>query len=731
MRMISKIVDSVRSQTSQNDNSSSEILAFLDDILLPSVNFNSGIKMLESVLQKFESENLKLNMKKCSFLQEKVTYLGHEISHEGVQPSESKLIAVSHFPTPKTVHEVRQFIGLCSYFRKFIYKFAVIARPLTELTKKNVPWVWNDNQVNSFNELKTLLCSKPVLALYDPTLNIEIHTDACKLGVAGILLQKQPDDTLRPVMYFSRVTSREEAIYHSYELETLAVVESLRKFRVYVVGKHLKIVTDCTAVRATLTKRDIIPRIARWWLLIQEYDISVEYRPGERMKHVDALSRNPIDAVNINRLEVIDWFYTVQYQDDKLKNIIDQLKSESAERNIVNNYIIIDNRLYRKTTGGNRLVVPSAARWKILQMHHDEIGHVGLKRCTDLIKSNFWFPKMTRFIRKYVTSCLCCAYGKGSYGKNEGKLHPIPKPNEPFRMIHVDHLGPFCRTKKGYAYMLVITDAFSKFVIAECTRTVNSIETIRILKRTFALFGYPDRVVTDHGKAFTSRYFKKFAADKQFRHTLNAIACPRANGQVERTNRTILNALRATDTSEAAINWSNCLPDVIWGINNTLNETTGFKPYDLMFARCGRPVCDVTIPDQVPESTQVKRSKASARIDKASIKMKRNFDKRRKNSHIYKKGDLVLWRQAPTSSVSKVNTKLDDLYSGPYIVTKVVGNDRYRIRSIKGLRGYKNFTGLVSADSLRPYRSIAPVSDSASSSDEQLETEDLIDLLES
>lgn len=731
MRLINKIVSSIQNCQTDNDSSTHEILAFLDDLLLPSVDVETGLKMLEIVLQKFKSENLKLNMKKCSFLQSRVTYLGHEISQDGIQPAESKLTAVSEFPIPKSVHEIRQFIGLCSYFRKFIYKFAQIARPLTDLTKQNVPWDWGCRQIASFDELKKCLCSKPVLALYDPALRVEIHTDACKLGIAGILLQQQTDETLRPVMYFSRVTSKQESVYHSYELETLAVVESLRKFRIYIVGKHVKIVTDCTAVRATLTKRDIIPRIARWWLLIQDYDISVEYRPGERMRHVDALSRNPIDVMNINRLEVTDWFYTVQSQDDKLKNIIDQLKSGSAELDITNNYAIIDDRLYRKTLNGNRLVVPGPARWKIVQMHHDEIGHVGLKRCTELIKNDFWFSKMTRFIRKYVTACLHCAYGKGEHGKKEGKLHPIPKPTEPFRMIHVDHLGPFCRTKKGHEYMLVITDAFSKFVIAEPTRTVNSVETIRVLKRIFGLFGYPDRVVTDHGKAFTSRYFKKFGTDKQFKHTLNAIACPRANGQVERTNRTILNALRATDPSEAANNWANCLPDVVWGINNTLNDTTGLKPYDLMFSRSGRSVCDVSIPGRVVESTQSKRAKATSRIEKASAKMKRNFDKRRKNCKVYNKGDLVLWRQAPTSSVSRVNTKLDDIYSGPYIIFKVVGNDRYRIRSIKGLRGYKSFMGLVSADSLRPYRSIAPVSDSASSSDEQLETDDLIDLLES
>lgn len=737
MRLINKIVDLVRVDrqrscvASQNKQDCTEILAFLDDILIPSIDIDSGLNLLQSVLSVFGKQHLKLNMKKCAFLQTNITYLGHEISSEGIQPGDLKLTAVSKFPTPQNVHQVRQFIGLCSYFRKFIKNFAILARPLTELTKKNENWNWGDAQTKSFETLKNELCKKPVLSLYDRELPTEIHTDACKQGLGAILLQRQTDNTLRPVLYYSRVTSREESFYHSYELETLAVVEALRRFRVYIVGLPIKIVTDCTAVRATLTKRDLVPRIARWWMLIQDYDISIDYRAGDKMKHVDALSRNPVNLACINRLEIMDWFYTLQYQDEKLKQIIDILNSECASADIKNNYVFQDNRLYRKTLNGNRLVVPNLARWRIVQLHHDEIGHVGLKRCSEIIKSEFWFPKMTRFIKKYVSACLFCAYGKGEYGRKEGKLHPIAKPTEPMKMVHIDHLGPFCRTKKGYQYLFVLTDSFSKFVIAEPTRTVNSVETIRALKRIFSLFGYPERVVSDHGKAFTSRYFKRFATQKQFRHTLNAIACPRANGQVERTNRTLLDALRATNSSETANNWDNQLPDVIWGINNTSNDTTGFKPYDLMFAHTARPVCDVAIPGRSSEPVAVRRNKASRKIQSATEKMKRNYDKRRKNSTIYKKGDLVLWKQAPTSSASKVNTKLDDVYSGPYVISKILGNDRYQIRSIKGLRGYKKFLGIVASDAIRPYRSIAPVVDSASSSDEQLETEDLIDLLES
>lgn len=195
MRLINKIVDSIKSTNNFNSDGSTkttdneyEILAFLGDLLLPSVDVQSGLDILEKVLYKLKLENLKLNMNKCAFLQNKITYLGHEISSNGVQPGESKLAAVSQFPIPRNVHEIRQFIGLCSYFRKFIKNFAIIARPITDLTKKNAVWNWGSEQSSSFEQLKQCLCTKPVLALYDPALPTEIHTDACKLGVAGILI---------------------------------------------------------------------------------------------------------------------------------------------------------------------------------------------------------------------------------------------------------------------------------------------------------------------------------------------------------------------------------------------------------------------------------------------------------------------------------------------------------------------------------------------------------------
>ncbi|CAK1589652.1 unnamed protein product [Parnassius mnemosyne] len=153
----------------------------------------------------------------------------------------------------------------------------------------------------------------------------QLHTDASKLGLGVILRQQQPDGAIKPIAYFIRVTSKEEQFYHSYELETLAVVESLKRFLIYLVGIPVKVITDCAALRATLIKKDLIPRIARWWLTIQDYNLEIVYRPGERMKHVDALSRNPLTE-HIFQNDESDWLVTLQLQNDNIQHIITQLR---------------------------------------------------------------------------------------------------------------------------------------------------------------------------------------------------------------------------------------------------------------------------------------------------------------------------------------------------------------------------------------------------------------------
>jgi hypothetical protein len=343
--------------TSFRDN---KIIIYLDDILIASETISDGLTTLNVVLQKLQSANLKLNLEKCYFFETTINYLGYEINQEGIRPGKTKITAVTNFPTPKTIHELRQFLGLTSYFRKFIKNHALIVEPLSKLLRKNSSWKWSEEQDAAFEHIKKLSTSRPLLVIYDPNHETQLHTDASSKGIASILLQKFENE-LKPVMYYSRATSKEEANFHSYELETLAVVESIKRFRVYLTGIHFIIVTDCSAVRSTFTKMDLLPRIARWWLSVQDFDFIIQHRPGDKMKHVDALSRNVLPISHTD-----DWILCIQMQDPSLKLIIDKLNSDNCNKDIKNNYKFLNNRLYRITADGKeKIVIPKSTRFNI------------------------------------------------------------------------------------------------------------------------------------------------------------------------------------------------------------------------------------------------------------------------------------------------------------------------------------------------------------------------------
>lgn len=547
-------------------------------------------------------------------------------------------------------------------------------------------------------------------------------------------MQHQSDGSIKPIAYYSRVTSKEEQFYHSYELETLAVVESLKRFRIYLTGIPVKVVTDCAALRTTLIKKDLIPRIARWWLTIQDFDLQIEYRAGERMKHVDALSRNPIVEPVYQIIET-DWLVTLQLQDDNIQQILTQLREKTTNPDVINNYVIINNILYRKTLHGERFVIPKLAKYGLLQKYHDQIGHPGFDRCDKTIKDKFWFAGMTRFIRKYLKSCLQCAYGKSNYGRSQGELYPIEKVPVPMHTLHADHLGPFIKTRKGNTYVLVVIDSFTKFVFARAVKNCSSIETVRHLKVIIAMFGYPTRIITDRGVAFTSRYFKQFAEETQFKHILNAIASPRSNGQVERVNRTIIDGLNTMSENEST--WDEKLSDVVWGINNTPNSTTTFPPFKLLFGHENSrlPAYPTGQPQDFASQEQAlqnRRQSAKLRIDRNMTLMKEQFDRSRKKCTKYSVGQLVLWKGgASRNTTAKVSQKLKSPYTGPYRVSKAEPNiDRYTISSVQWMKGYKKFSAVVRGEVLRPYKSVVSDTDS-SSSDRDVDRDDLIDLLES
>lgn len=698
--------------------------AFMDDIIIPADSVTEGMTKLESVFMLLRNAGLTLKLNKCKFFFTTIDYLGFEVSKDGIRPGERKTEAVEKFKVPTNQHEVRQFLGLASFFRKFVKDFAIICNPLTKLLKKDTKWEWGEKQDGSFQTLKAELIKRPILALYNPKAKTQIHTDACKTGIAGILLQEDEKIRWRAVAYYSRQTTQEEQKYHSFELETLAVIASLNRFRVYVLGIEFTIITDCNALRTTLSKRDMVPRIGRWWLQLQEYQCNIEYRPGSRMSHVDALSRNAIEATNepepvleVLTVESEDWLATMQNTDDEISKIKQVLEDPNTSNiiDIHKNYKLKNGKVYRIVDSQLKWVVPRGVRWQLLKRNHDDLGHFGMDKTLDKLKSSYWFPKMRKFVKKYVQSCLDCSYHKAPSGKKEGMLHPIPKIEEPFHTVHVDHLGPFVASKMRNSFILVLIDAYTKYINLYAVKNTKTKSTIKVLNNYFSLFGVPTRLISDRGTSFTSRTFKDFINKLGIRHVLNAVATPRANGQVERYNRTILSSLAVKNHNCHEKDWDTHLEEIQLGLNTTINKTIGKSPSEVLFGIKLRTKGDGIVASLLDHDAHISsgksleeiRKEVSTKVIEEQEKQKDRFDRVRKEARKYKEGDLVRIERKITGNHGKSKKLLPKL-QGPYRVVKILDNDRYVVEDtpLTRKRNHK-FTSVVAVDKMYPWLAFA------------------------
>jgi len=511
-----------------------KILIYMDDILVATEEMEEHLNILQEVFKIAQKHKLRFRSDKCSFLYNQITYLGYTISKDGIEPSAENIKSVLNYPVPRNSKEVQRFIGLASYFRRFIPKFSIIAKPLYELLKKDVKFKFGTEENKAYENLKTCLSNKPILNIYCPTAITELHCDASTSGFGAILLQKQDGEQFRPISYFSHRTTPAESKYHSFELECLAVVYAIKRFHVYLLGIKFKVVTNCDSFRLTLSKQTINPRIARWAMFLQQYDYEIVHRPGKRMTHVDALSRcNNILVLEGNTFE--QTLSIKQDQDEKIQKIRDKLEENEDKL-----YALRDGLVYRKINKRNLLFyVPEQMENNVIRICHDDLGHVGTRKVISNITKTYWFPEMQEKVKNYIKNCLKCIEYSPPSGRPEDFLHSIPKGNLPFQTCHIDHYGPLEKTSKSYKYILLVVDAFTKFLRLYPCKSTTSSETIRHLKEYFRSYSKPRRLISDRGSAFTSNKFKDFVKEESIEHVLIATGTPRANGQVERVNRVI------------------------------------------------------------------------------------------------------------------------------------------------------------------------------------------------
>lgn len=652
---------------------------YVDDVLSKCANFPEGLSNIERILIALQGAGFSINADKCSFFKRSIEYLGNVVSNGQVQPSPKKVEALVKAPLPKTAKQVRQFNGLAGYFRKYIPDFSRIMVPLYELTKQSAKWEWNDRHEKARSQVIQSLTSAPVLTLFQEEAPIQLYTDASSLGFGAVLVQVI-DGRQRAVAFMSMRTTDAESRYHSYELETLAVVRAIKHFRQYLYGRKFTVITDCNSLKASKHKKDLLPRIHRWWAFLQNYEFEVEYRKGERLQHADFFSRNPSElAVNVMTRDM-DWLKVEQRRDEALRLLMDTLR----DNNPVEGYVLEDDVLKRNIENpvfGQQTctVVPKSFHWSIINSYHTALKHPGWEKTLQKIKETYWFDKMSSSVRRFVDNCVVCRTSKGTSGAVQVQLHPIQKPTAAFQVVHMDITGKL-GTPNDQQYIVVTIDAFSKYVLFYYATNKSQHSTLAALKRTVHLFGTPVQIIVDGGREFLGD-FKAYCEHLGINIHAIAPGVSRANGQVERVMATLKNALVMIKNYETEP-WHTTLEELQLAMNCTIHRVTGVAPLTLITQRkhCVPPelLSLVNIDEQTVDIEALTRH-VQQRMSQSAEQDRQRFNLRKAKVRHFQRGDYVLIKNNPRNQ-----TSLDLKFSEPYEIFRILENDRYLVKRVVG-----------------------------------------------
>ena len=586
---------------------------FLDDIVVAGVDEAAHSQTLRQVLQRLSDAGFRVNRAKCSFGVSSMTYLGFKISSRGVEATGDKTAAILKAPEPRDVRELRMWLGLINYYGKFLRNLATILSPLYRLLRAGQVWEWTDVESSAFQKAKELLVSPPVLAHFDPAKPVVLACDAGPVGIGCVLSQLTPQGE-RPIAFYSRTLSDTEARYSQTDKEALAVVTGVKKFHFYVAGRSFTIQSDHKPLLGLIGEQKPLPvmaspRMVRWALMLGAYDYRLEYRPGSKQAHCDALSRlpaaeNALDKVPIpaETIHLLEFFDSSPVSSAQIGGWTNRDPVLSAVYRYVRDgwpdsgdSLCPDFQPYKSRIGelsvqdgcilwGSRVVIPPQGRAAILKLLHE--GHAGECRTKMLARMYLWWPKLDEDICDMVRSCDRCQELKGK--APEAPLHPWQWPTKPWQRVHAD----YC-TANGWMF-LILVDAHSKWMDVYPTRSADSAITIEKLRTSFASWGVPVTLVTDNAQCFLSESFKTFCKVNGIKHLTTPCLSPKSNGLAERAVQTFKNGWYKQISGSVETKVSRFL----FKYRTTPHSTTQCTPAELFLGRVPRTHLDAVSPDR-------------------------------------------------------------------------------------------------------------------------------------
>lgn len=611
---------------------------YLDDIIIFSTSLEEHMISIKKVFQRLREAKLKIQPDKCQFLKKETAFLGHIVTTNGVLPNPAKIAPIINYSIPKTHKQIRQFLGMIGFYRKFIRDCAKISKPLTMCLKNGAKVNYNDEEfIHAVNTLKKLITSHPILQYPDFSQTFVITTDASKFAIGAVLSQKG-----RPICFASRTLNESETRYSVIEKEMLAIVWAVKYFKHYVYGRHFIIETDHKPLLWLRTLKDSSEVLERLKIKIAGYDFEIKYIKGKLNFVADALSRDPQPVTmfveDMNEVEIS----TEATMHSALEDNLGLIEISSKPINVFRTQLILkDGALSRnvKTCSGRKIIVltypqyskavcedilrnqlPPCSRialfmdkleefiifqdayneikpsFKIIRCtkilpeiedeaqsrevilkEHIRLNHRGINNIISEIKEQVFIPKLKSLVTSIVNNCAVCNISK--YERHPLKIpYKITEtPSKPKQIYHIDIWYP----TKGKYYLSCI-DKYSKFACLVNITTRNWIAIKDALANIFLNMGVPKLIISDHEKALQTESIKNFLDEHNVRLHLGTPDNKSSNADVERLHSTLNEHIRTINVKpNHEKQFDDPILEAIFVYNRTTHSTTLLKPIEL------------------------------------------------------------------------------------------------------------------------------------------------------
>jgi hypothetical protein len=674
---------------------------FLDDIIIPAENFQEMSHKLTRVLNRLIEFNLTIDPSKTQLFKQNIDFLGYEINKNGFRPSQANIHKINKFPKPNTPKQIKSFLGLTNYFRELIDNYAEITYPLVQLTKKGVQFKWNQTHEKAFQNIQTIILNQPHLHPANFDKQFYLITDASKIAISAVITQKNENNKMIPIEFYSRKLKDSETRYQSIKRELLAIHDAILHFKEYLYGKQFIILTDAKPLTHYLNIEKQTEITARWLLDIQEYDFRLQHTPGVD-NPADFLSRVVFNVRVQHKLlqeifrneEDLNYEHIAkeQQKDEHLKPIIDRFINNNTNAKDAKYYVDKNNynllmlkKLVRENeqkfnTQEYLIMVPKTMVKKIITTAHK--SHFGTFKTYQLVKQYYFWFGMRADIKQYIDTCLKCNLFK----THKTIQQPLQKVNKDYGIneyIFMDIIGPLPKSINKNIYALTLIDNFSRYLEVIPLHNINALTITKALAEYFARYGMCSIVQTDNGLQFISKEFTQYLRELGIEHRRSSIYLPRSNGMIERSHSTLKNSIAAMCDNQWE--WDIRLLYFKLAYNTTIHKATGFTPAFLYFNRHLRtPFNGHVIKSESKDYSEFLKSQmehieevrkiALANMDKL---MKQYTDENKKKPNKVEIGDTIFLKQliAPRTFEKK--------FSGPYSVVKKFRNNNILIQSME------------------------------------------------